>query len=89
MNNLLLYIGIGGGKVILLFFKLHRIGRDRIRQAVCESLAEFGIELCRDKNAERGEEVQVQADSSKVQIWVVPTNEELVVARQTQQVLEG
>ena len=83
-----LMIELGGLDAIVFTGGIGQNG-NRIRQAVCENLAEFGIELCREKNAERGEEFQVQADSSKVQIWVVPTNEELVVARQTQQVLEG
>ena len=60
-----------------------------IREAVCENLTEFGIELCAKKNETVSGESQIQSDDSRVQIWVLPTNEELVVARQTKQLLEG
>lgn len=63
---------------------------NRIREAVCQNLEEFGIVLCQDRNGQRSSsEFQVQADDSRVEVWVVPTNEELVVARQTREVLEG
>ncbi|MEE2641550.1 MAG: acetate/propionate family kinase [Planctomycetota bacterium] len=63
---------------------------NRIREAVCQNLEEFGIVLCQNRNGQRSlSEFQVQADDSRVEVWVVPTNEELVVARQTREVLEG
>jgi acetate kinase len=52
-------------------------------------LAWLGIELDPAKNNVRGKETKISKDSSKTQIWIVPTNEELIVARQTQQVLTG
>ena len=60
-----------------------------IRQAVCENLTELGIALDPERNRTAQGEATVHAESSRVQIWVVPTNEELVVARQTQELLRG
>lgn len=59
----------------------------QIRSAVCEGLGELGIELDAAKNSAPREsglgELQLESASSKSQIWIIPTNEELIVARQT------
>ena len=60
-----------------------------IRRSVCENLNEFGIELDQEKNNSVDGESQIHSGSSKVEIWVVPTNEELIVARQSKQLLES
>ncbi len=55
-----------------------------IRQWVVDGLAEaFGIELDSEKNKVRGEELLLSTENSKVQVWLVPTNEELMIARDT------
>jgi acetate kinase len=51
------------------------------REAVCENLEELGIVLDPMANASAKGEVKIHAPSSRVQIWIVPTNEELIVAR--------
>lgn len=61
----------------------------QIRTSVCRNLQDLGIELDPAKNAVAKGEMRLETASSKTQIWVVPTNEELVVARQTKQLLEG
>jgi len=60
-----------------------------VRAGVCAGLDELGIVLDADLNARAKGEFRVNTDSSRVQIWTVPTNEELVVARQTKHVLEN
>jgi len=58
-----------------------------VRTAVCRQLQELGIELdATANNAARGE-ARVSAAGSRVQIWIMPTNEELVVARQSHELL--
>ena len=54
-----------------------------VREAICEDMDYLGIKLDTEKNKVRGEEVDVSAAGSKVQIWVVPTNEELAIAQET------
>ena len=51
------------------------------------SLRINGIKLDSERNKARGVEATISADDSHVQIMVIPTNEELIVARQTQEVL--
>lgn len=60
-----------------------------IRKAICSNLEWAGITLDESKNDVRGRETKISADVSRAQVWIVPTNEELIVARQTQAVLNG
>ena len=53
------------------------------RKAICEQLQFFGVKIDDEKNAIRGEEVEISAEDSKVKVFVVPTNEELMIARET------
>lgn len=52
-----------------------------IRRRICESSAWLGIELDQAANAER--QSKISTSRSKVSVWVVPTNEELMIARHT------
>ncbi len=54
-----------------------------IRAKVCEYLGYLGITIDADANAKRGEEVEISTTDSKVKVLVVPTNEELAIARET------
>ncbi|MBQ6346038.1 MAG: acetate kinase, partial [Clostridia bacterium] len=53
------------------------------RARAVEGLECFGIKLDPERNKVRGEEAKISADDSKVQVWVIPTNEELAIARDT------
>ena len=61
----------------------------QIREAICQNLHFAGIVLDEAKNAVRGKEQKISAVESDCEIWVVPTNEELIVARQTEAVLSA
>jgi len=54
-----------------------------IRTSVCEYLAYLGISIDGEANAKRGEEVVISIPESSVKVLVVPTNEELAIARET------
>ena len=54
-----------------------------IRKGICENLKFMGIEIDDEKNSVKGEETQISSNNSKIPVWVVPTNEELVIARDT------
>lgn len=60
-----------------------------IRAAVCRNLEELGIVLDPALNEKARGEAKVHAPESRVQIWTLPTNEELIVARLAKQLLEG
>ena len=54
-----------------------------IRENICKDLDYLGVKMDVEKNKVRGKEVDVAAADSKVKIFVIPTNEELVIARDT------
>lgn len=55
-----------------------------VREKVCENMEFFGIKLDKEaNNGLRGQLKKISAEDSKVQVWVVPTNEELLIARDT------
>lgn len=59
-----------------------------LRQAICADLGELGWNIDPQKNMAADGETRIDDGSSATQIWVIPTNEELVVARQTYQLLK-
>ena len=54
-----------------------------VRRVSTMDLSFMGIDIDETKNEIRGEEQKISTDASKVQVWVVPTNEELAIARET------
>lgn len=58
------------------------------RQEICNYLKWLGIEIDDDKNSKRGEEIDITSSNSKVRVLVIPTNEELVIARDTKELLD-
>jgi acetate kinase len=81
------YLVVLGGCDVLAF--TGGIGENgvAIREAICRNLQWAGIALDPEKNQVRGKETRISRDDGRTQVWIVPTNEELVVARQTQAVL--
>lgn len=54
-----------------------------VRKLTCDRLKYLGIEIDDETNKLRGEEVRISSDNSRVPVYVVPTNEELAIARET------
>lgn len=54
-----------------------------MRESILNYLGYLGIEIDREANKQRGEEVEISTPGSKVKVLVVPTNEELAIARET------
>jgi acetate kinase len=59
----------------------------RMRAGICKDLDWFGIALDETRNREAKGEVPIHAQTSRVQLWIMPTNEELIVARQAKELL--
>ena len=61
------------------------VGENQIdmRKESCAGLEFLGIKIDDAKNNTRGKEAEISTDDSKVKVWVVPTDEELVIARDT------
>jgi acetate kinase len=81
------YLVVLGGCDVLAF--TGGIGENDmgLRSEVCRNLQWAGIELDQEKNKASGNEMKISSDRSRTQIWIVPTNEELIVARQTVEAL--
>ena len=54
-----------------------------LRKNVCSNLTYLGLEIDDEKNGIRGEEIKISTENSKVNVYVIPTNEELAIARDT------
>lgn len=98
------YLTILGGADAIVFSGGIGENSSLIRSGVCRNMAWAGIELGQEVRGEGQEEPQkaapsgvpllkgerlISASHSKVQVWVIPTNEEIVVARQTVEAVKG
>ncbi len=54
-----------------------------IRKGICENIAFMGVDLDLDSNNMRGEEKVISKLDSKIKVYVIPTNEELMIAKET------
>ena len=54
-----------------------------VREKICEYLSIFDTKIDKEKNSIRGEEIIISTEESKVKVMVIPTNEELAIARET------
>lgn len=59
------------------------------RERICNYLECFGIRLDKMKNEIRGEEALISAEDSKVKIYIIPTNEELIIAQDAYKLTRG
>ena len=54
------------------------------REDICSHLGFMGVEIDKFKNdGSKNEEKEISSENSKVKVWIVPTNEELMIARET------
>ena len=59
-----------------------------IRKGICEKLEFMGVKLDLDENNMRGEEKVISTPDSKVKVYVIPTNEELMIAKETEKLVK-
>ena len=60
-----------------------------VRAAVCEYLSFMGVKIDPELNAKRGKEMKISTPDSSVEVWVVPTNEELMIAQDTAELVNA
>lgn len=75
------YIAVLGGVDAIVFTAGVGENSPFIRKMVCDRLAYLGIELDEDANSQRGKDIAITTNNSNVQVLVIPTNEELVIAQ--------
>ncbi len=81
------YIGsyaaaMGGVDIITFTAGLGENGPD-MRESICRGLEFLGVRVDHEKNQVRGKETDISAADSTVKVYVIPTNEELMIARDT------
>lgn len=76
------YMALGGVDAIALTAGAGE-NNSEIRGEIMEGLSAIGVKMDREANKKRGEEVLLSTSDSKVPVWIVPTNEELAIARET------
>lgn len=76
------YVLLGGTDVIVF---TAGVGENSIpiRRQICEQLAPLGVKIDLDLNNKRGEIVKISTDESAISVYVIPTDEELMIARDT------
>ncbi len=84
------YVALGGCDVITFTAGLGE-NQAHHRERICEMLGCLGVKLDKKLNEETvlGKEGLISAADSKVKVYVIPTNEELVIARDTKAIVEG
>ena len=81
-------VAMNGIDVITFAAGVGEKGQDS-RQAICEKLEFLGVKLDKEKNQEiRNVEAKISSNESKIQVYVVPTNEELMIAKETRDIIE-
>ena len=60
-----------------------------MRERICDGLEFLGVEIDKKKNAVRGKVAEISKDNSKTKVYVIPTNEELMIARDTKAIVEN
>ena len=77
-----------GGVDVIVFTAGVGENSDANRAGIIDGLEFMGIKLDKEKNKVNGELTEISADDSKVKIYVVPTNEELMIAKETVDLLK-
>ncbi|MBQ3193122.1 MAG: acetate kinase [Oscillospiraceae bacterium] len=77
------YAAVLGGLDCLVFTAGVGENSATMRARICKNLEYLGIKIDAEKNKIRGCENKISTDDSAVQVWVIPTNEELMIAQDT------
>lgn len=82
------YIAVMGGVDAIVLTAGVGENCDKMRRMIFSGLQPIGIKLDREKNRQRGGEREISTDDSQVQILVIPTNEEYMIARDTFDIIQ-
>ena len=59
-----------------------------IRKGICQKLSFMGVDIDLEANNMRGEEKVISKPNSKIKVYVIPTNEELMIAKETERLVK-
>ncbi|MCK9176996.1 MAG: acetate kinase [Clostridiales bacterium] len=81
------YIAAMGGIETIVFTAGIGENDDIVRKYICDKISYRGLEIDEEKNKSRGKEVVLSTENSTIEVFVIPTNEEMAIAVQTAEVL--
>lgn len=82
------YVLLGGADVIAFTAGVGENG-PVVRKLVCDNLACLGVKIDEEKNNVRGKFTLISSDDSKIKVYVIPTDEELMIARDTLELINA
>ena len=83
------YIAVLGGIDALIFTGGIGENSPDVRKATCENLDYLGIEVDKTANSSKEKEKVISTSKSKASVYVIPTNEELMIAMETEEVVKA
>ena len=81
------YAAAMGGLDVIVFTAGIGENADMIREGCLKNLEFLGVELDKERNKQNGEIAEISKEDSKVKVFVIPTNEELMIAKETMELL--
>lgn len=81
------FVALGGADAVVFTAGLGENSPES-RSEICNYLKPFGVEIDEEKNKTRGKVINIAAPSSKIAVYVIPTNEELMIAKDTKELLD-
>ncbi|MBO5906660.1 MAG: acetate kinase [Clostridia bacterium] len=83
------YIASMGGADAIVFTGGIGENAGHYRTEVCKNLAFMGVKIDEAKNKIRGEEIEISTPDSSIKVYIIPTNEELAIARDTLEIVKN
>jgi acetate kinase len=80
------YVALGGCDAIMFTAGVGENSGSN-RAGICEYLECLGVKLDAEKNKLRGEEIEISTPDSKIKVFICPTNEELMIAKDTKELI--
>ncbi len=81
------YVAVLNGVDVIVFTGGVGENQTGTREKLCDGLSYLGIEIDREKNLIRGEEIEISTPNSKVKVVVIPTDEEYMIAADTMELV--
>ena len=88
IKNIGMYVAAMNGVDLIVFTGGIGENNSRFRRRVCENFSYIGLEFYYEANAAAGKETLLSLPTSKVKVALIPTNEELVIARDTMHIVQ-
>lgn len=82
------YIALIGGLDLLIFTAGIGENAVEVRAEILKNMEYLGIKVDLNKNDNRAEEIKISTENSAAEVYIIPTNEELVIAREAKKIIE-